>query len=62
MNKTPYELHEELKHEMTIYSPDGMNKIEECLTCGKRWLWHHASYKPYPITLDPKPVKELTHA
>jgi len=53
MNKhtaTPWEIHSELGHHMTWYSPDGYVKIEECATCGMRFL-HNPSIE-YPITLQ----------
>lgn len=41
-------------HHTVWHSPDGVDRIEECTTCGTRIL-----YNPcigYPITLDPLPV------
>ena len=43
-------------HPTTWDSPNGVDKIEECFTCGARIL-----YNPcigYPITLDPLPVSQ----
>jgi len=36
---TPYQVHAKLHHTTTHMSPDGINKIEECTTCGRRWMW-----------------------
>jgi len=53
---TPYEKHQELKHKMTRYSPDGFVIIEECATCGMRFLHH--PFIEFPITLQPLTLKE----
>ena len=49
---TPYEKHQELRHKMTRYSPDGFVIIEECETCGMRFLHH--PFIGFPVTLQPK--------
>ena len=37
--KTPYERHQELDgHPTTRHSPDGYKIVEECSTCGQRWI------------------------
>ena len=51
-----YEKHAELGHEITRYSPDGIDIIEECLTCGARWL--HNPCFGYPIKLSYMQVTE----
>lgn len=50
-NLTPYQRHEQLGHEMTRYSPNGVDIIEECTECGARWL--HNPCIGYPVTLYP---------
>lgn len=51
---TPFEQHATLGHDMTRSSPDGVDMIDECDTCGMRWL--HKPAIAYPITL--RPTKE----
>lgn len=54
---TPYEIHKTLDHQMQPYSPDGYQLIEECLTCGQRWL--HDPIVSYPITMQAIPASQL---
>lgn len=49
---TPYERHQQRNHQMTRYSPNGVDIIEECTNCGARWL--HNPAIGYPVTLRPK--------
>lgn len=49
--ETPYERHAALGHHTTQYSPNGVDKIEECTECPMRFL--HNSAFGYPITLYP---------
>lgn len=39
-HKTPFEKHQALGHKMTIYSPNGVDRIHECIEkhCGLRFL------------------------
>ena len=37
--ETPYEKHKKLNHDFTRYSPpDGFDVIEECVTCGRKFI------------------------
>ena len=36
--RTPYTTHAQLAHDVTRYSPDGIDHVEECTTCGARFL------------------------
>ncbi len=52
---TPNEKHETLGHPpMTRYSPNGVDIIEECETCGARFL--HNPAIGYPVSM--RPTKE----
>lgn len=51
---TPYQRHQTLKHTTSFYSPDGIQKIEECQECLGRWV--HDPCIGYPITLYPQRV------
>jgi hypothetical protein len=48
---TPYNRHAALGHQMTRYSPNGVEIIEECVDCPSRWL-HNPSIG-YPVTMRP---------
>jgi ribosomal protein L32 len=48
---TPYKLHAEQKHRVTLYSPNGIDRVEECQDCGARFL--HNPAIGYPLRLDP---------
>lgn len=57
---TPYQHHATLSHaDMSRYSPDGFVQIEECPTCGCRWLWHPCTITangiPYPVYMQDYP-------
>ncbi len=48
---TPYQTHAALDHgPMGQHSPNGLDIIEECDTCGGRWLLTPGY--PWPVTLD----------
>jgi hypothetical protein len=49
---TPYEKHSKLGHKTVRHSPNGIDIIEECTTCGMRWL--HNPSVGYPVTMSPK--------
>lgn len=53
MYKTPYEIHKEKKHNDTSYSPNGIDKIIECQTCGIKWLFTPSHSQAVPITIYP---------
>lgn len=48
---TPYQQHRKLGHPTTWSSPNGVDKIEECETCGARFM--HAAGDPWPISMRP---------
>lgn len=48
---TPYEKHAALNHKISRNSPNGVDIIETCLTCGAKWL-HNPCYG-YPISMIP---------
>lgn len=48
---TPYEAHKALSHATSRYSPNGIDTIEECIECGRRWLFHPTD--EYSIELPP---------
>ena len=51
--ETPYERHAKLGHgDMSRYSPNGVDIVEECQVCNERWL--HNPCFGYPITLPHK--------
>lgn len=47
--RTPYQNHAALNHRTTEYSPDGINRIEECAECGARFM--HSINDKCPRTL-----------
>ncbi len=59
---TPYRNHERLGHNMTRYSPNGVDIIEECSEpgCGARFL--HNPAIDHPITLSPNLAGRLAWA
>ena len=56
---TPYQKHKELNHKMGRYSPNGIDIIEECDTCGARFLWHPGD-EYAPISLRYKVIADTT--
>ena len=46
---TPYQDHQEMRHKMSRYSPNGVDSIEECTTCLRAWIRKPDS--EYPIEL-----------
>ena len=46
---TPYQLHGQLGHHTTTFSPNGIDIIEECETCGARFL--HNPAIGYPVSM-----------
>jgi len=51
--KTPYEKHQDLAgHPTTRHSPDGFLVVEECSTCGQRWILpNFVDGNQYPISI-----------
>jgi len=52
--KTPFEKCKELKHKRTRFSPNGIEIIEECETCDRKWIMPTV-FNPNekPITIYP---------
>lgn len=49
---TPYESHKQLSHEISRMSPNSIDIIEECSTCGARFLMPNAfNAEKHPISL-----------
>lgn len=44
-DKTPFEYHKGLNHKTTKHSPNGIDQIEECITCKARFL-HQPNHEP----------------
>jgi hypothetical protein len=56
---TPYDQHAALGHDVSRYSPNGVDIIEECSTCGARFL--HNPCIGYPVTMRPAPLPEAVY-
>lgn len=53
---TPYDRHRAHAHAYTVYSRDGIHKIEECASCGLSWILPSIGDAPgtQPITVYPE--------